>query len=85
MFDALGGRAALARQGATYLAAHPLERDPGLLLRLLVTDGAVPLPAALLAAIARDWRQHDVVVLDGWLLARSEARICALAYLSAPE
>lgn len=82
-FALLGGRAALVRQGALYLAAHPDERDPHRLRRLLVPEPGLPARQALLAAVARDWRAHDVLTLDGWVLARSEARICALACLGA--
>jgi len=54
------------------------------LTRLLAPESGAPLRESLLAAIARDWRRHDVLAVDGWLLSRSEARICALAFLSAP-
>lgn len=30
--------------------------------------------------IALDWRQHHVVVVDGWLLARTEARLCSIVW-----
>ncbi len=37
----------------------------------------------LRSGIARDWSAHRVVVVDGWLLARTEARLCALLHLEA--
>jgi len=80
-FAAIGGRAALARQGALYLAAHPHEHDAHRLRALLAPDTQRPVRESLLASIERDWRNHDVLTLDGWVLARSEARICALACL----
>ena len=80
-FAALGGRAALANAGARYLAVHPQERNRALLVRRLAGGGTLPAAQALAAAIARDWRDHDVTVIDGWVMARAEARICALAHL----
>jgi len=32
-------------------------------------------------SIGRDWRTHDLALLDGWVLARTEARVCALLHL----
>jgi hypothetical protein len=75
-------RAALARLGALYLGDHPLERDRGHLSRLLAGNADVLTTQGLIAAIARDWRSHDVTVVDGWVLARSEARICAIVHLN---
>lgn len=37
--------------------------------------------AAVSAAIRADFATEEVVALDGWLLARTEARICALIAL----
>jgi hypothetical protein len=82
--DAPDARATLARQGAIYLDAHPAERDPAVLSRLLALGAATPVQQRLLAAIAGDWNRHDIVTVDGWLLARSEARLCALIFLLAP-
>jgi hypothetical protein len=60
--------------------AHPEERSRALLSNLLIAgDGTIP--SRLLRAVARDWSSNDVAVVDGWLLARSEARLCAVLYL----
>jgi hypothetical protein len=72
---------ALRWLGAVYLVAHPQERSPALLSRLLIADGAGTVPSRLLRAIARDWSDHHVTVVDGWLLARTEARLCAILHL----
>ena len=74
-------RAELARHGALYLADHPWESDRTRLVGLL--GGAAPAPGfqGLVDAITRDWRNHDIAVVDGWVLARTEARICALTWL----
>src|SRR5580698_6001181 len=72
---------ALRRLGAMYLAAHPEERSRQLLSRLLIDSGDGTIPLRLLRALARDWSNHHVAVLDGWLLARTEARLCAFLHL----
>jgi hypothetical protein len=81
-------RAAARAIGRRYLADHPDEADAGRLAhQLFGKDGAAPVTAADLrravdAARSRDFARSDTVVIDGWLLARSEARLCALALLS---
>jgi hypothetical protein len=72
---------ALRRLGAMYLVAHPEERSRQLLSRLLIDSGDGAIQLRLLRAIARDWSDHHVAVVDGWLLARTEARLCAFLHL----
>jgi hypothetical protein len=72
---------ALRRLGAIYLVAHPEERSRALLSHLLIAGDNGTIPSRLLSAVARDWSSHHVVVVDGWLLARTEARFCALLHL----
>jgi hypothetical protein len=72
---------ALRRLGARYLVAHPAERSRVRLSRLLIPADEGAIPAQLLRGIARDWAANHVVVVDGWLLARTEARLCALLQL----
>jgi hypothetical protein len=72
---------ALRRLGAIYLVAHPEERSRALLSHLLIAADEGTIPSRLLSAIARDWSIPHVVVVDGWLLARTEARLCALLHL----
>jgi len=72
----LADPSAMVRFGAAYLAAHPLERDRTLLGEL------VSLPRHLAERVARDWSEHDVAIIEGWVLARTEGRLCALVYLS---
>jgi len=79
--DVLGGTVALSRFGAVYLTEHPWERDREHLARLLAGDGTKPVGLSLVAGIARDWRQHDVVTVSGWVCARTEARVCAALHL----
>ncbi len=73
--------AALRRLGALYLAAHPEERSRTRLSRLLIGGDDDSIPARLRSAVARDWSNNQVAVVDGWLLARSEARLCAVLHL----
>jgi hypothetical protein len=72
---------ALRRLGAMYLVAHPDERSRQLLSHLLIDSGDGAIPLRLLRALARDWSNHHVAVVDGWLLARTEARLCAFLHL----
>lgn len=84
--------------GRRYLELVPKERDEMLLaaqvLRALRgTPGSEPdqdavtglSKAAVSAAIRADFTKEQVVSLDGWLLARTEARICALIALQKRE
>jgi hypothetical protein len=64
-----------------YLVAHPEERSRQLLSHLLIDSGDGAIQSRLLRTIARDWSDHQVAVVDGWLLARSEARLCAFLHL----
>jgi hypothetical protein len=51
------------------------------LSHLLIACDRGTIPSRLLSAVARDWSSNYVVVVDGWLLARTEARLCALLHL----
>jgi hypothetical protein len=72
---------ALRQLGAIYLVAHPEERSRALLSHLLIAGHDGTIPSRLLSAVARDWSGNHVVVVDGWLLARAEGRLCALLHL----
>jgi len=76
----LGDIAALSRLGAVYLSLHPHERNRKRLSRLLLRS-AKPVGLSLLKEIARDWYEHEVIIVQGWVLARTEARICAALHL----
>ncbi|MFZ1988260.1 MAG: hypothetical protein WAW96_00680 [Alphaproteobacteria bacterium] len=55
--------------------------------RLKIDDQAVRslndagLKSSIQRAIAHDFAVDDTVVLDGWVLSQTEARLCALATL----
>ena len=73
----------LRQLGETYLATHPVEADREHLSRLLVPDGlAVDALPAVVRNVERDWIGHDVTVVRGWVLARTEARLCAMIFLT---
>lgn len=78
--------------GEAYLARADGEPDLASLIEgmppLFAPDGG--LRADLSAAeaharfderVARDFERGDVVTVDGWVLARTEARLCAMAAL----
>lgn len=72
--------------GRRYLASAPEEADAARLAAALSAglapdlDGAA-LRRALAAGRRRDFAQREIVVLDGWVLSRSELRLCALVAL----
>jgi hypothetical protein len=77
----LGDTVALSQLGGVYLALHPGEQEPERLSRLILRDSADPVESVLIESIARDWLKHDVTQVDGWVLSRTEARICAVVHL----
>ena len=72
---------ALRQLGTIYLVAHPEERSRALLSHLLIAGDDGTIPSRLLSAVAQDWSSNRVVVVDGWVLARAEARLCAFLHL----
>lgn len=75
-------RRAMVRVGRRYLADHPHEASPVLLRRRLGLGPTAGLADALAAATRRradEFSRKETVLVGGWLLARAEARACALA------
>jgi hypothetical protein len=87
LFESPGEAAFL---GGLYLAAAPGEADPARLQRVLGLDaardraGGADALERLRARHRADFAEGDVVVLQGWLLSRTELRMCALVQLSTP-
>ncbi len=91
---ALPGRRASARAvGRAYLERQPEEAHVERLVASLIGDATshearclIDDPDALRRAVRarcrRDFADGELVAIGGWLLARSEARICALAHLA---
>jgi hypothetical protein len=77
--------------GLAYLARYPEEADAALLTRRLLAGlGQEPETARLddralrrrvAARVSADFAEGRTASLDGWLLSRTEARLCALAAL----
>ena len=78
-----------AHLGRAYLATAPLEADRTSLQRALQRDIPVLREAAaggrvdetwalLQARIADDYSEGRIAELDGWIVSRTEARLCAL-------
>ena len=78
--------------GRAYAQAFPLEASPRLLAALLVERipgglGAVSsgsetqVRELLRHSIAEDFSNLEIVVLHGWVFARTEGRLCALTAL----
>lgn len=74
--------------GARYLAQAPEDRELAwLLVRLLGDPDTIctRAPEALRCDLARkresEFARGDTVILDGWILSRTEARLCALVAL----
>ena len=89
---ALGGllsqRESASVIGRAYLAQRPEEADPAALVRALLAHGPDSSRAApgqlrrwMAERLSRDFADGHVVSIDGWVLAVSEARLCALVVL----
>ena len=90
--EILAARSSAAVVGLAYLDVCPAERHPDLLGDLIAADldiGGLPLQsvgAERIRALAGEQVQRDfalgrTVEIDGWVLSRTEARLCALAAL----
>ena len=83
LLELLPARADAAVLGRAYLAANPAEADLDRLVRQLTAMAREPsdLQAAIGDRLRRDFANRDTVRLDGWVLARTEARLCAVCAL----
>ena len=75
--------------GRRYLQAHPEKLDRRVLIDdLLRASGSRDArPSSSLAHLVSQWQERDfrdgtTVVLDGWILARTEVSLCALLWLN---
>ena len=73
--------------GRRYLQLNPEKADRRALLNDLFGRSSISSKSrSSLADLVSGWQERDfrdgvVVVLDGWILARAEASLCALLYL----
>ena len=90
--ELLASRRSAAVIGLAYLDLCPAERHPDLLGDLIAADldiGGTPVQSlgperirALVGAqVERDFALAQTVEIDGWVLSRTEARLCALTAL----
>ena len=83
----LAGNALLV--GQRYLELQSAEANLDVLADLLLErlQGAAlsDLQHDFSLAVQEDFGRDDVVHLDGWMLSRTEVRLCALAYLAERE
>jgi hypothetical protein len=73
--------ATLLSVGARYRERRAEENDEELLFELLLSGYSGPpdsLAQLLLDRIRADYQNNDTLILEGWLLSRTEARQCAL-------
>lgn len=79
LFDDYGAARAIGRE---YLKERPEEKERETLLQLLsLRDDLDPGPVRerLRTEVRRDYVEARVVLVNGWYLSRTEARLCALA------
>jgi hypothetical protein len=78
-------RAAARGLGKRYIDLYPREAQRILLFEKLVSSLQPGSSRELKAIIAReresDFQNNRIVIIDGWLLARTEAEVCALTVL----
>jgi hypothetical protein len=76
--------------GKRYLDTHPQERKEKHLWKSLANKVGIKNiysdPKAFKKVLAQqnqeDFRNEDVVIVDGWLMGRTEVEVCGLAYLT---
>ena len=90
LFGDAAGREAVGR---AYLDGAPEEAGAAILVRRILEAGELSpetvrgasrtlLRDALVRQIRDDYRAGRMVQVDGWLLSATEARLCALSYVS---
>lgn len=74
-----------AQLGRAYLAARPDEASASRLTSLILDERATVTgdePARVTAHVGEDFEAGRVVVVNGWILSLTEARLCALCAVS---
>lgn len=84
IIDALQIEAGAQTLGRSYLLEHPEEHDFESLWQLLIGQSCSSWDecrSRIAQAISNDFRRLDIVIVNSWVMARSEARLLALSYL----
>ena len=83
----LPARADAAIIGRTYLASSPQEGDPVKLVRhfMAMAESTGDLRTAIGNRLRKDFDERKTVRVRGWVLSRTEARLCALSALLMDE
>jgi len=74
----------MMEMGALYRQLTPEEQSEGALVGLLLEDHSGKTYASLEFVgdrVLEDYQTNDLVMLEGWMLSRTEARQCALLSL----
>ncbi len=83
--DIVSDRLTAEQIGRLYLAAHSDEKNfdrlAGDLLDASLEGDSKILKQRIAALRVRDFVNEDIAIIDGWVLARVEARICALMHI----
>jgi hypothetical protein len=85
MLTRVGGHGLTRRLGRRYRRAFPGENDRATLTEILRRSAAgeegPDLSVKLTSRVRREFAEGRTLILDGWVLARTEARQCALSSL----
>ena len=85
LLNIFGDPAAANLIGGNYIRNRPQEANTSWLELVLFGDtelkGVEEVRAHLASRREEEFRNDEVVVLEGWILARCEARACALIFL----
>ena len=73
----------LDKLGTEYLIKFPFESEEDVLLKLIFAKypdeiSALKLESLIKEKIEIDFETNNVVILNGWILSKTEARMCAL-------
>lgn len=73
----------LEKLGTEYLIKFPFESEEDVLLKLIFAKypdeiSALKLESLIKEKVEIDFETNDVVILNGWILSKTEARQCAL-------
>ncbi|HZY38186.1 MAG TPA: hypothetical protein VFE53_16130 [Mucilaginibacter sp.] len=85
-FSHLADAKTIAETGKAYIATHSDENNVDKLKKILLPQKGIPadqdtISRSLAGRIANDFNMGNTATVNGWVLAATEARQCALFYL----